>query len=337
MDSENSPSRPIAAFLLAEQPFDLIYSTETRREIAERTELRPGRIDADGWRDQVETLAEVEVLFSGWGMAHMDEAFLAACPNLRHVFYGAGSVRHFYTPAAIERGVGISSAWRANAVPVAEFAHATIILALKRFWHAARSYPHGIEWGRQQTPGAFHSTVGLLSLGAIGRMVAERLRRHEIRILAHDPFVDRSSAEALGVQMTDLPTLFRESDVVSIHAPNLPSTRGMVTGDLLRSMREGAALVNTARGAVINEPELLEVLRERQDIQAVLDVTTDEPEGADSPFWQLPNAVLTPHIAGSMGRECARMGVYMLEELERYLAGEPLRHAVTPPMLETMA
>jgi phosphoglycerate dehydrogenase-like enzyme len=186
-------------------------------------------------------------------------------------------------------------------------------------------------------PGAFHTTVGLLSLGAIGRMVAQRLKNHDVRVVAHDPYVDPEQAAELGVELVSLERLFVDSDVVSIHAPNLPATRGMVSGELIRSMKPDASLINTARGQVIDEPALIEALRERDDLDAILDVAANEPDNADSPLWDLPNVILTPHIARSMDKECRRMGEYMVEEWERYRTGQALEHEVTEALLKTMA
>ena len=194
------------------------------------------------------------------------------------------------------------------------------------------------QWTRPiPVPGAYATTVGLVSLGAIGRMVAERLRSHDLRVIAYDPFADPDAATALGVELVDLETVFAQADVVSIHTPNLPTTRGMINGPLLRLMKEGATLLNTSRGQVIDEPAMVEVLSEREDLDAILDVTAEEPHNSGSPLWDLPNVVLTPHIAGSMDMECRRMGDTMVGELENYLAGEPLAHEVTPELLETMA
>lgn len=331
-------NKPTAIFILWEQVFNNIYSLKSLRRIKEDLNVLPRRLDMRDWCDHKECLADVEYIFSGWGMAVMDEAFLNATPKLKHVFYGAGGVRGFYTDMARARGVTLSSAWRANAVPVAEFSHATIILALKKFWRIHRSVQANRKWDKGiEVPGAFHTTVGLLSLGAIGRLVARHLQNNDLKVIAYDPYASAEQAAELNVELVSLERLFQESDVVSIHAPNLPATVGMVSGSLLRSMKQGASLINTARGQVIDEPAMVEVLHEREDLDVILDVTATEPDNTDSPLWDLPNVVLTPHIAGSMDKECRRMGEYMVEEWERYRNGQPLQHEVTELLLRTMA
>ena len=142
---------------------------------------------------------------------------------------------------------------------------------------------------------------------------------------------------ALKAESVPLHDLFERSDVVSLHTPWLPETEKMVGASLLRSMKRGATLINTARGAIIDEDALCVVLRERPDLTAVLDVTHPEPPVADSPLRSLPNAVLTPHIAGSMGPEIARMGQWMSAEMLRHLRGRPLRHQIDPAALSRMA
>ena len=186
-------------------------------------------------------------------------------------------------------------------------------------------------------PGVYESTVGLVSLGQIGSRVARMLQQLDIDVLAYDPFCDADKAASLGVTLCDLPHLFAESDVVSLHIPWLKETEGMITRELMASMKPGATLINTARGKVLDEPGLIEVLEDRPDLFAVLDVTYPEPPKPDSPLYTLDNVMLSPHIAGSTGKEVRRMGRYMIDEFDRYMNNEPLRYEVTPKVLETMA
>ena len=314
------------------------YPEALRAEIGKKVRLLPESVSGSEWKNHTAALAEADVLFATWGMPKLDEEFLAAAPRLKAVFYAAGSVKCFATPESYKRGILISSAWQANAIPVAEYSHATILLGLTGFWSSQRLARAG-KFSHQHSPvaGAFHSNVGLVSLGAIGRLVAGHLAKHEINILAYDPYATPAAAAALGVTLVSLQELFAKSHVVSIHTPWLPETEKMINGPLLRSMPEGATLINTSRGAVIDETDLCQVLAERQDITAILDVTHPEPPLPDSPLRTLENVVLTPHIAGSIGGEVARMGYWMNDELDLYLAGKPLQHGVSEDMLARMA
>jgi phosphoglycerate dehydrogenase-like enzyme len=136
-------------------------------------------------------------------------------------------------------------------------------------------------------------------------------------------------AAELGVELVDLDRLFAEADVVSLHTPWLPETEGLIAGRHFERLRPGATFINTARGAVVREPEMTAVLQRRPEVYAVLDVTWPEPPAAGSPLYTLPNVFLTPHMAGSMGPECRRMGRFMADELGRYLRGDSLLGEVT--------
>jgi phosphoglycerate dehydrogenase-like enzyme len=236
------------------------------------------------------------------------------------------------------RHPGCACAYAANAVPVSEYVLAAILFSLKRGWHFAFMTRHDRTIsGQSQVPGAYGSTVGLVSLGMVGRQVRERLRPFDLRVVAYDPFVTSQEARTLDVDLMSLEDLFESSDVVSLHTPWLPETEGMILGSHLASMKRNATLINTSRGAVVRETEMVEVLRERTDLWAVLDVTHPEPPEPDSALYALPNVVLTPHIAGSLGRECRRMGRLVVDELRRYVEGEPLRHEVTSDRAALMA
>ena len=259
----------------------------------------------------------------------LDASFLAAAPRLKAFFYAAGSVKSFVTEAFWKHNTVLCSAWGANAVPVSEFTLAAILFSLKHTFRLQKAYCGKPVSDNRMVPGAYGTKVGLVSLGMIGQLVRERLRPFDVKVLAYDPFATPADAERLGVTLVPLDVLFREADVVSLHTPWLKETEGLITGNLFASMKSGATFINTARGAVVREPEMIEVLQRRPDLFAVLDVTHPEPPAADSPLFTLPNVFLTPHIAGSMENECRRMGRYMIDELDRFLAGQPLKWQVT--------
>lgn len=284
-------------------------------------------------------LAEVEVVIASWGMPRLDAPLLALLPRLRIVFYGAGSIRHFVTPESWARGVRVVNASAANAVAAAEFSFAQIILALKQAWPLAVKTRHDRRFARdfRTVPGTYRSTVGLLALGRIGRLVAERLRTLDVSVVAYDPVAGPAEAGALGAQLAGLDEVFARADVVSCHLPLLPETRRVLRAAHFRAMRQGASFLNTARGAVVAEDEMLAVLRERPDLTAVLDVTDPEPPPSDSRLFDLPNVVITPHIAGCIGRECSRLGASVAADVARYMRGEPLANEVTEALAATSA
>ncbi|MFE3203293.1 hydroxyacid dehydrogenase [Embleya sp. NPDC059237] len=283
-------------------------------------------------------LRDVDLLLTGWGAPVLDGALLSHAPRLRAVLVAAGSVRHLTTPAFWDRGIPIVSAAAANAVPVAEFTLAHVLLGLKQAHHIAREVAHNRRFPTNpDVPGAYRSRVGLLGLGHIGRLVAAHLARFDVEVLATDPIASSDTAERAGVRLVSIDELFAGCHVVSLHAPLLPETRGSIGARLLGSMRPGATLINTARGALIDETAATEVLRARPDLTAVLDVTHPEPPAADSPLFTLPNVVLTPHLAGAMGAERHRLGQLVLEEVRRFTEDRPLRHAIDPAHAASLA
>jgi phosphoglycerate dehydrogenase-like enzyme len=333
-----TPPIPKALYVLDGEAYEKIYGEEERVAVADLADVYASPQTRDSVSKNPSVLSEAEVILSGWGAPEMDGAFLEAAPELRLVLYGAGSIRRLATPALWERGIRITSAYAANAVPVSEYALAAILFSLKRGWHFAFSARRDRALSEQsQVPGAYGSTVGLVSLGMVGRLVRERLRTFDLRVVAHDPYVKSEEARLLDVDLVSLEDLFASSEVVSLHAPLLPETEGMILGSHLASMKRNATLINTSRGAIVRETEMVEVLKERPDLWAVLDVTHPEPPEPGSRLYDLPNVVLTPHVAGSLGSECRRMGRLVVDELRRYVAGEPLQHEITRERAALMA
>ncbi len=334
-----SISLPPAAIVMGSGNESRVYPSRVKEKLSEVCDLRLGIVPQQ-IPEFAKELAEVRFLFSGWGGPRLDEATLPYFPKLEAVFYGAGSIRSIVCDAFWERNIPVCSAWAANAVPVAEFTFAQIILGLKQtlptygLVKKTRSYT---RTEHVSLGGAFGTTVGLVSLGQIGRRVAEMLKQLEVQVLVYDPFFPQEKATALGVELVSLEALFERSRVVSLHAPWLPETVGMITGALLERMPPGGTFINTARGAIVNEPELIEVMKKRDDLTAVLDVVYPEPAPPESALYDLPNVFLSPHIAGSDAGECARMGMYMVEECQRFIAGEPLQWCVSREAAAVMA
>jgi phosphoglycerate dehydrogenase-like enzyme len=330
--------RPKALFVLDSGSYEKIYGPDERSDIEAMVELVAPPQTRDSVRENPLILRDVEIIFSGWGGPKIDADFLAAAPALKAVFYGAGSVRGIVSDALWDRGIVVTSSWGANGVPVAEYTLSQILFCLKLGWRYALGIKRQGHYPRKfPVPGAYGSTVAIISLGMIGRLVCDLLKPFDVQIIAYDPFASAAQADAQGVRLCSLLEAFSEADVVSLHTPWLKETENMITGDLFRAMKPDASFINTARGAVVDEPAMIDVLAERPDITAVLDVTYPEPPKPESPLYTLPNVILTPHIAGSMDRECRRMGRYALEECRRYLNGVPLKWQVTRELAATMA
>jgi phosphoglycerate dehydrogenase-like enzyme len=285
-------------------------------------------------------LARADVLLTGWGCPPLESAVLDRAPRLRLVAHAAGTVKNHVTAECFARGVRVTSAAAANAVPVAEYALAAILLANKRAFRLQRRYAQlraGRLWPRELAiPGNHHRVIGVVGASRTGRKLIELLRPFDFEVLVYDPYLDSADADALGARAVGLDELLRRSDVVSLHAPELPETRGMLDARRLGLLGDGAVLVNTARGALVDGAALLRELVSGR-IDAVLDVTDPEVLPPDSPLYELPNVFLTPHIAGALGGETARLVGLALDEIARFARGEPLAHEVRREEWERIA
>ncbi|HSH94667.1 MAG TPA: NAD(P)-dependent oxidoreductase, partial [Roseimicrobium sp.] len=233
--------------------FDLVYGPEQREQIARHVTMIAPPLTGESLMRNPDLLKEVEVIFSGWGGPCFDERFFDLTPNIRAVFHAGGAPAS--VPAnAYERGVVMTSAHIANSIPVAEYTLATILFSLKHGWHlihqtkALRTFPD-----RNQVPGCYVSTVGLVSMGTIARILRVMLEAFDLQVLASDPFLSQTEADDLDVTLASLDHIFEQSDVVSLHTPLKPETEGLVTGRHLMSMQPGATFINTARGGVARQ------------------------------------------------------------------------------------
>jgi len=296
------------------------------------------RFDSPAVRAQ---LAEVEVLVTGWGAPSVTREILDAAPKLRLIAHLGGSVKGVIDATAWKRGIAVTSAAAANALPVAEYTLAAILLANKRAFESQAAYrsarsDHRAVREAALDPGNYQKTVGIVGASRVGRRVIELLAPFDLKLLLYDPYLGAEEARALGVLLVDLDALLAAADVVSLHAPATPATQNLLDRRRIALLRDGAVLVNTARGALVDHEALIDELRAGR-IFAVLDVTEPEPLPATSQLYDLPNVFLTPHIAGAVGRERRRLVETILDEIERFVAGEPLRHRVDAALLEQSA
>lgn len=327
-------------YIMSEKSFNIVYPSDVRKGIEQLADIYAPPLTTKEVKRNPEILQAVEVIFSGWEGPKLDKEFLEAAPNLKALFYAAGSIKQIATDHSWERGILITNAVLANAIPVAEYTLSQILFSLKGGWRFAldvkknRQFP---EKPFHHISGAYGSTVGLISLSTVGRKVVEYLQHFDINVIAYDPFVDREEADRLNVELCSLEDIFKNADIVSLHTPLLEETKGMITGKHFETMKPHASFINTARGAIVKETEMIAVLHQRADLTAVLDVTHPEPPSSHSPLYSLPNVILTPHIAGSEGKECGRMGAFMLDEFKRYLNGESMKYQVSKQAFDRMA
>lgn len=325
------------AFTGQKNIIDHVYGRGRRERLEQLVNMHPQIVHDGNFETEAAELADLEVVFSTWGMPIFTEAQLDRLPRLRAVFYAAGSVKGFAQPY-LDRDIAVVSAWVANAVCVAEFCLAQVLLAAKGYFANTRQYHQQRQPGKAfRGRGAYGEKVALLGAGQVGRQLIAMLKPFNLEVMVVDPYLSDEEARKLGVRVVSMEQAFAEAYVVSNHLPNLPDLRGVLGGTLFASMRPGATFINTGRGAQVDEAQLIAVLQQRTDLLALLDVTDPEPPRPESELFSLPNVQLSTHIAGAHDDEVLRMADLIIEEFQSWQAGQPLRYQVTAPMLARMA
>jgi phosphoglycerate dehydrogenase-like enzyme len=285
-----------------------------------------------------EVLRDAEVLVGHWGCPTLNADVLELAPELRMFAYAAGTVKWQVTDAVWDRGLLVTSAAAANAVPVAEYTLAAILFANKGVFSFA-----ALERDRQSLVplpferfGSVGRRVGLVGASHVGRLVIDLLAGHEMDVAVADPFLSDAEAARLGVRRMELDDLCAWCDVLSLHAPDIPETKHMIGAEQLALLQDGVTMINTARGALVDPDALIAELSTGR-LAAVLDVTEPEPLPSDSVLRGLPNVVLTPHVAGAVGSELVRLADLAIDEIARYAGGEPPRYPVRREDLDRIA
>lgn len=275
-------------------------------------------------------LADADVCLSGWGCPPFTRDALADAKKLALIAHTGGSVAPIVTPALFEKGVRIASGNLVYAESVAEGAIAYMLAALRRLPHYGKLVRDG-GWREDdfENRGLLGRTVGLMGFGAIGRYLAEMLRAFRVTVLGYDPFADDAEFSRRGVSRISSPEeLFRRSDILSVHLPATVQTYHVINAALLSLLPNGALLVNTARGSVIDEQALIHEL-ETGRIGAALDVFEQEPLAADSPLRGMENVLAIPHMGGPTIDRRPAVTLALCEDIVRLSRGEPLVHEIS--------
>lgn len=321
-----------------------VYDDSVKKALADKLDFVKPIDNMDNLEAQKAELAEVEYIFSTWGMFELTkEQIKEYLPKLKAVFYAAGTVQYFAKPF-IESGIDVFSAWAANAVPVAEFTVAQMILASKGYYQRMIQGRAGQTFWQNHTvdayfPGNYENKIGIIGVGMIGSLVAEMLKSYKVEVWGYDPFLSDERAKKLGIKkVDDVHEIFEKCIVISNHLANNDKTAGMLDKSCFDLMQKNAIFINTGRGRQVVQDDLVNALKAEPLRVALLDVTyPDEPPCEGSVLYTMPNIFLTPHIAGSLGNEVHRMPWYMYEEFINYIENKPVKYKVTAKMLETMA
>lgn len=325
-------SKPKVLIVCANHHFPLVFGEDIAQRLSWLVEALPiWRTEVGGttWPD---SLAEADFILGSWGTPPLTDHDLDRAPNLKGIFYGAGTTKGLVGEQFWQREIVLSSAAAANAIPVAEYCLAMTLLSLKKVpqsIHPNRMAKRWLHYPFTQPPkGAYGSMVGLISLGLTARAFLKLLDQTDLRRIAWSPELNVRLAKQLKLEARTLEEVFQQADVVSVHSPLLPSTKGYITGDHIHLMQPGATLLNSSRGQILDQASVLQALRERPDVHAILDVTDPEPPKQGDALFELPNVTTTTHVSGSLGMERRRCGDFAILELERFLNAEPLVGAV---------
>ncbi|RXZ88411.1 hydroxyacid dehydrogenase [Agromyces atrinae] len=276
--------------------------------------------------------SDLEVLITGWGVQALTRDDLDAMPKLRAIIHAGGGIG-WIDGAAWERGILVASAADANAIPVAEYTFAMILLAAKDVpWVSRRYVQEQSDIDREAdypSIGAYGTSVGIVGASRVGSRVLASLATTAFETSLFDPYCSAERAAELGARkVDDLVEVASASRILSVHAPATDATQGLISREVLAALPDGATLINTARGALVDQDALVDELRSGR-LRAILDVTTPEVLHSGHPLYELPNVVITPHLSGSAGNELFRLGDAVAENVARLAAGQSLVGAVS--------
>ncbi len=290
-------------------------------------------------RQLADAVGDVDIVITGWGAPVFTDEVLAGADTLKLIAHSAGSIKRLLPPPVFKHGTRVTHVAAALAPPVGETTLLLVLLALRRFhkidrafkdggWAAARSFELGKELAGQR--------IGIVGASLTGRETMRRLRAMDAELWVYDPYLSAEEAAALGATKIKLERLLRECPIVSLHAPSTDETYQMIGAQEFAMLGDGAIFINTARAHLIDEAALLAELQSGR-IFAALDVFAQEPLPDDSPFRQLENVIITPHISAHTQQARARQGRFCVDEIERFLRGKSLRYEVTRAKLDIMA
>jgi phosphoglycerate dehydrogenase-like enzyme len=283
---------------------------------------------------------QADAVVTGWGFRLPLPDTVDRATRLKIISHTAGTVR-MLPRRFLERGVTVTSARAAIARTVAEYCLLNAMTLLRRYPFFVDVDPARMEalaGGSAKPPSEtlYDKTVGLIGFGHIARLFRELLRPFNCHVLVADPYLSQADADGVGVEIVDLETLLKHAKVVSLHAPDIPAIRGMIGAAQLKLLQDGAVFINSARGRLVDTEALTAELQTGRFFAAI-DVTDPEPLPPDHPLRSLPNVVFTPHVAGPTDDDLPRLGDMAIEDLARFLRGEPPLYPITLEAYDLMS
>ena len=317
-----------------------LFATESEERLAELFAVRGGDHDERlSSAELADRIGGCTALITGWGTPEITPEVLSAAGDLRIIAHSAGSVRRLIPKQAFAQGIAVTHAAALIAEAVAEFTVFGMLLGL-RWPHRQNAWMHaGKPWSETRATGGNlleAQRVGLIGCGYVAQRVIRKLQGFGMPIAVYDPYLPNARAAELGVTGVSLEELFSTCRVIANHAPTTPETDGMVTAAHFKLLQDGGVFINNARARAVNQDDMIAELATGR-IRAVLDVFNPEPLLPDSPLRGMENVFLTPHMAGQSDDTRMRQGAAMVNELARFLDGEPLQYPITLESYDRMA
>lgn len=283
-----------------------------------------------------EILKIVETADGIIGNEEFDREILDRAKKLKIICrHGQIGAENLDLSAATEKGIVVTDTPGVYAESVADFTIGLIICLYRKIPQAHLSTKNGM-WETQKFLGRniYGKTIGIIGLGTIGVMVANRASGFNMRILAYDPYTSKEKAEKVGAEAVSLEKLLRESDIVTIHTPFTAETRNLIGKHELGLMKPESVLIMTATGGIVDEGALYEALKDRKILGAALDVYIEEPPGPNFPLFGLDNVIATPHIASYTFEAMQKMDMMNAEDIVKFFKGEKPTYVANPSVLE---
>lgn len=315
-----------------------LFTDATLKELGNLVELDYNqKYDINEYLSHKKKIDDAEILVTSWKCPMIDGEVVGDAKKLKLIIHGAGSVKGTIDKDIWKRGIRVLSCAEPLSMGVAETTLGLTITALKDVYRLNAEIRNG-GWNNRQKRirNLFDLTIGIIGAGHVGRNFMKLLGNFNVEILVFDPVRTEEEIRELGGTKVELEELLENSHVVSIHAPSIPQTHHMINKSNLCLMKDDGILINTARGSIINEEDLIHEL-EKGRLFACLDVTSPEPPHGDNPLRRMPNVLLTPHIAGLKNNGRLRIGRFIIDEIERYLKGLPLMGEIKAADLNVMA
>ncbi|MDP3182460.1 MAG: phosphoglycerate dehydrogenase [Desulfobaccales bacterium] len=263
---------------------------------------------------------------------------LNAAPRLKVVGRAGTGLDNVDIAAASKRGIVVMNTPGGNTITTAEHAVSLLLALARNIPQAAQSFREG-KWEKKKFQGMeiFNKTLGIIGMGRIGSVVAERALGLRMRVLSYDPFITKELASNLGVELVSLDELLARADFITLHTPKTKDTAKLLNKEAFRKMKPGVRIINCARGGLIDEKALLEALKEGKVAGAALDVFETEPPPADFPLRELANVICTPHLGASTEEAQANVAVAICEQIMEFLLYGTIKNAVNAPSVSQEA